>query len=170
MNRKVFKHKLTVRYFETDQMKMVYYSHYLVWFEAARTHLLKDRGLSYTKFEEMGYYLPVSESYCKYISPAQYEDEISVEVWVEELKNATLKMGYRVVREENNKLLATGYTVHPCINKERKVVPFPEEFRKILSKNHTSTDITKKLNSVYSKESDKFDDKLQKMQMRSIKK
>lgn len=132
MDMDIFKHKLVVRYFETDQMKMVYYSHYLVWFEAARTHFLRDRGLPYTKFEEMGFYLPVSEAYCKYISPAQYEDEITVEVKVEELKRATLKMSYRVVREKDDKLLATGYTVHPCINKDRKIVPFPDKFRNIL--------------------------------------
>ncbi len=119
MNKDIFKHRLVVRYFETDQMKMVYYSHYLVWFEAARTDLLKDRGLPYSKFEDMGFLLPVSEAYCKYISPAHYEDEIIVEVWVEKLKQATLRMGYRVIREKDDKLLATGYTVHPCLNKER---------------------------------------------------
>ena len=132
MSDNIHEHKLVVKYFETDQMKYVYYSHYLVWFEAARTSLLKDRGLTYTKFEEMGYYLPVSECYCKYHMPAGYEDEIRVETKVEELKKVTLRISYRVFRESDEKLIATGYTVHPCINKERKIVPFPEEFRKVM--------------------------------------
>lgn len=131
MNKDVFKHKLVVRYFETDQMKMVYYSHYFVWFEGARTNLLKNRGLSYKKFEEMGYFLPVSETFCKYLSPAHYEDEILVETWAKELKKVSLRIDYRIIRETDNKLLATGYTIHPCINKAGKIVPFPDEFRKI---------------------------------------
>ncbi len=131
MNKEIFKHKLCVRYFETDQMGFVYYSHYLVWFEAARTDLLKKKGLSYKKFEEMGYFLPVSEAHCKYISPGHYEDDIIIETWVEEIKRASLRIAYRVLREKDSQLLAKGYTIHPCINKNRKIVPFPEEFQNI---------------------------------------
>jgi acyl-CoA thioester hydrolase len=33
-----------VRYAETDRMGIVYYSHYLVWFEVGRTDWLRDAG------------------------------------------------------------------------------------------------------------------------------
>ncbi len=134
MKENMFKHKLFVRYFETDQMGVVYYSHYLVWFEAARTDMLKTRGLSYKEFEKMGYFLPVAEAHCKYIVPAHYEEDIIVETWIEEIKRASVRISYNVVREEDGKCLAVGYTVHPCINKDRKIVAFPEEFVKIFTK------------------------------------
>ncbi|MBU1077667.1 MAG: acyl-CoA thioesterase [Spirochaetes bacterium] len=127
-----FRHKLFVRYFETDQMGFVYYSHYLVWFEAARTDFLRHKGFPYKKFEELGFFLPVTEAYCKYLSPAFYEDDIIVETHLEEIKNASLKISYRVIRGSDDQLLATGHTVHPCINKDKKIVPFPDQFRDIL--------------------------------------
>ena len=38
---------LRVRYAETDQMGVVYYAHYFVWFEVARAELLREHGWSY---------------------------------------------------------------------------------------------------------------------------
>ncbi|MDD5066054.1 MAG: thioesterase family protein [bacterium] len=133
MTQSAYRHRLSVRYFETDQMAVVYYSHYLVWFEAARTDYLKSKGFPYARLEEMGFYLPVTEAYCKYLTPARYEDEIIVETRIDEMKNASLKISYRVLREKDEKLLATGFTVHPCINRERRIVRFPEVFLQALS-------------------------------------
>lgn len=132
MERRVYAHHLTVRYFETDQMGVVYYSHYLVWFEAARTGFLKGKGFAYSAMEEMGFFLPVSEAHCRYLAPARFDDDIVVEMGVEELKGASLRIGYRVLREKDGKLLATGYTVHPCVSRERKIVRFPEAFLKAI--------------------------------------
>ncbi len=36
-----------VRYAETDQMGIVYYANYLVWFEIGRVEVLRTLGLSY---------------------------------------------------------------------------------------------------------------------------
>ncbi len=132
MRKEIFHYSLTVRYFETDQMSVVYYAHYLVWFEEARTEYLRHQGFPYKRLESMGFYLPVSEAYCKYMSPARYDDHLIVETWIEELKSVSLKIGYRIIREEDKMVLATGFTVHPCINKERKIVRFPETFANAL--------------------------------------
>ena len=42
---------LRVRYAETDQMGVVYYANYLVWFEIARVELLRQLGFDYKKME-----------------------------------------------------------------------------------------------------------------------
>ena len=39
--------RLRVRYKETDQMGMVYYANYLVWFEVGRTELMRSLGMPY---------------------------------------------------------------------------------------------------------------------------
>jgi acyl-CoA thioester hydrolase len=51
---------LRVRYSETDQMGQAYYANYLVWFEAARGHLMRELGLPYGRLEEEGVLLPVT--------------------------------------------------------------------------------------------------------------
>ena len=43
--------RVRVRYAETDQMGVVYYANYLVWFEVGRTDLLRQNGWSYREME-----------------------------------------------------------------------------------------------------------------------
>ena len=40
--------EVRVRYAETDQMGIVYYANYLVWFEIGRVELLRSLGLAYS--------------------------------------------------------------------------------------------------------------------------
>ena len=55
-----------VRYAETDQMGVVYYANYFVWFEVARADLLRTAGWSYREMEHSGVSLPVIEAHCEY--------------------------------------------------------------------------------------------------------
>ncbi len=41
--------EVRVRYAETDQMGIVYYANYLVWFEIGRVELLRSLGLAYSQ-------------------------------------------------------------------------------------------------------------------------
>ena len=51
-----------VRYAETDQMGVVYYANYFVWFEIGRTDLLRTLGSTYRQLEAEGLTLPVIEA------------------------------------------------------------------------------------------------------------
>jgi acyl-CoA thioester hydrolase len=51
--------RLRVRYAETDQMGVVYYANYLVWFEVARSEWLRQTGWTYRDMEKDGVQLPV---------------------------------------------------------------------------------------------------------------
>ena len=44
--------KITVRYAETDQMGIAHHSNYPIWYEVARTDLIKKMGLTYTQMEQ----------------------------------------------------------------------------------------------------------------------
>ena len=51
-----------VRYAETDQMGVVYYANYFVWFEVGRTDLLRRSGWSYRDMEREGFSLRTASS------------------------------------------------------------------------------------------------------------
>jgi acyl-CoA thioester hydrolase len=106
------KTRLTVRYAETDQMGIVHHSHYPVWFEAGRTDFLKKAGMSYTAVEAGGILLPLYEINCRYLSPAKYEDELTVVTRIKKLSRVRLILSYEVVRETDGALLAAGETMH----------------------------------------------------------
>jgi YbgC/YbaW family acyl-CoA thioester hydrolase len=74
--------QLRVRYAETDQMGIVYYANYLVWFEIGRVELLRSLGLAYSQLEtDHRLILPVVDAHCRYRAPARYDDEILIETW-----------------------------------------------------------------------------------------
>ena len=51
---RTFKHTVRVPYAHTDQMRYVYYANYLVYFEMARSEMLREVGLPYGELEKQG--------------------------------------------------------------------------------------------------------------------
>ena len=101
---------LRVNYSETDQMGVVYHANYLIWFDRARTELMRETGLSYKELEQQGVYLAVSEVSVRYRAAARYDDVVQVRCWVRELVSRRVTFGYAVERAATGELLATGET------------------------------------------------------------
>jgi len=125
--------EVRVRYAETDQMGIVYYANYLVWFEIGRVELLRSLGLAYSQLEtEHECILPVVEASCRYRAPARYDDEIQIETRPALLRGPVLKFAYRIWRKasegEERKLLAEGETVHVVCDDQLNKKPLPEKY------------------------------------------
>src|SRR5438445_1082834 len=73
---------IRVRYAETDRMGLLHHANYLVYFEQARTELLRARGLSYRDLEDQGYLLVLTKVEVRYRSPAHYDDLLTVRTTV----------------------------------------------------------------------------------------
>ncbi|MGA2651005.1 MAG: thioesterase family protein [Terracidiphilus sp.] len=124
--------QVRVRYAETDQMGIVYYANYLVWFEIGRVELLRSLGLAYSQLEtDHQCILPVVEATCRYRSPARYDDEILIETRPSMLRGSVIKFGYRLLRKgqegEEPTLLAEGETVHVVCDDQLNKKPLPTE-------------------------------------------
>jgi acyl-CoA thioester hydrolase len=130
--------KVRVRYAETDQMGIVYYANYLVWFEIGRVELLRSLGLAYSQLEtEHECILPVVEASCRYRSPAHYDDEILIETRPALLRGSVIKFAYQIWRKasqkgEERKLLAEGETVHVVCDDQLNKKPLPEHYAEAL--------------------------------------
>ena len=125
--------EVRVRYAETDQMGIVYYANYLVWFEIGRVELLRSLGFSYSLLErEHQCILPVIEARCRYRSPARYDDQILIETRPAMLRGSVLKFAYRILRKapggEEPTLLAEGETVHVVCDDQLNRKPLPENY------------------------------------------
>ncbi|HET8733555.1 MAG TPA: thioesterase family protein [Anaeromyxobacteraceae bacterium] len=116
-----------VIYGDTDQMGVVYYANYLRLFEFGRTEFLRAKGLSYTEFESREkLMLPVSEAGVSYLQPARYDDLVGIEVSLVQLKRASARFHYAIRRGED--LLATGFTVHACVDATGRICRLPKHF------------------------------------------
>jgi acyl-CoA thioester hydrolase len=125
--------EVRVRYAETDQMGIVYYANYLVWFEIGRVELLRSLGLAYSQLEiDHQCILPVVEATCRYKSPARYDDQIQIETRPSLLRGSVIKFAYQIWRKANQegeerKLLAEGETVHVVCDDQLNKKPLPAE-------------------------------------------
>jgi acyl-CoA thioester hydrolase len=94
--------QIRVRYGETDQMGYCYYGNYAQYFEVGRVEALRSLGLSYKALEEQGIMLPVSEFSVKYLSPAFYDDLLTVKTEITKINAARIYFAYELVNENGN--------------------------------------------------------------------
>jgi acyl-CoA thioester hydrolase len=123
-------HKTTCRvlYGDTDAAGVVYYANYLRYFEKGRTEYMRDLVLTYREIENLGLLLPVIECYSRYKAPASYDDLLTIETSLVELKNVSCRFNYRIYRDDSSSsrtLLAKGYTVHASVNREGRLTKLP---------------------------------------------
>ena len=127
---------IRVRYAETDQMGVVYYANYFVWFEIGRVELMRALGFEYRELEEQDQcYLPVVEANCRYRAPARYDDVLTLETRVLNQRTSMIRFGYRLLREKRSGseeqepvLLAEGETVHVVVDHAMQKTVLPERF------------------------------------------
>ena len=111
-----------VIYGDTDQMGVVYYANYLRWFERGRGELLRASGIPYVAIERRGMHFPVAELSCRYFKPARYDDLIIIETRITSVSRASLTFAYRIMREAEGALLASGSTKHACVDGQGRVM------------------------------------------------
>ena len=129
--------ELRVRYAETDQMGVVYHSHYLVWCEAGRTELMRQAGYPYTRLEERGYVLAVSEANLRFHASARYDELIIVETTVTSVRSRTVDFDYVVLNAATGRKLVSASTTLVCLGRGGNVVAMPEDVRKLLESHLT---------------------------------
>ncbi|WIF95232.1 acyl-CoA thioesterase [Caminicella sporogenes] len=122
---------IRVRYGETDQMGVVYHANYYTWFEVGRSEFFNSLGYTYKKLEQEGIILPVIESFCQYIKPAKYYDEVIIRTKISYLKGVRIAFSYEIIRKDDNVLLARGKTVHAFVDKNLKPVKIKKANEKV---------------------------------------
>jgi len=127
-------HQTTYRviYGDTDLMGIAYYANYLRWFEIGRTELLRAWGLPYREIEAQGILLPVSEAYCKYMTPARYDDVLTIQASLDTEMKGGLKIDYRIASADGATVHATGYTRHAFLNREGRIIRPPQFMRDLI--------------------------------------
>jgi acyl-CoA thioester hydrolase len=123
--------RLRVRYAETDQMGIVYYANYLVWMEVGRVEFCKARGFNYRDMErEDGAFLLVAEAACRYLAPAQFDDEVLVATSLLASRTRMIRFGYEMRHAATGRMLATGSTNHVICGRDHRPMRLPEKYRR----------------------------------------
>lgn len=104
-------------------MGVAYHAHYLVWCEIGRTDFIREFGTTYAQLEGEGLLLAVAEAQVRYTASARYDDEITVETWLERIQSRVLTFGYEIYRTDPapKQLLASAVT--KLISIDRNATP-----------------------------------------------
>ena len=111
-------------------MDVVYHSNYLVWFETARILMLDAVGMPYTEIEGRGLFLPVLTVSAEYISPARFDDQLEIHLFMKKKPRARMHFDYEVRR--GDELLAIGQSSHGFMDSSGKGQRPPEDLVKMM--------------------------------------
>jgi acyl-CoA thioester hydrolase len=118
---------IRVRYAETDQMGVVYYANYLIWMEVARVDYCRAIGFHYKNMElEDGILLAVAESHCRYVSPARFDEEISISTTVPTVNRRFVSFDYEMTCGVRR--VAIGHTRHVFLNRALRPIRLPDKY------------------------------------------
>ena len=127
-----FETQLRPRYSETDQMGIVYYRNYPVYYEVVRSESMHDLGTTYSEMEKRGVMLPVREMHIEYKRPAHYDELLTIKMWLLEMPVTKLLHRYEIYNEQG-KLLNVGTTTLVFIDAvTKKPCGCPEWFADLL--------------------------------------
>lgn len=114
----IYQHR--VRYRECDPMGVVYHTHYLDYFEAARTEALRSFGIAYRELEEHGLMMPVVNLSVQYRRPAFYDDVLEVSSFYDAIPETRIEIPYEVRRQDESQLLVEGNVTLCFVDAERR--------------------------------------------------
>lgn len=123
-----------VRYAETDQMGVVYHSHYIAYFEVGRAEMIRDMGLTYADMEARGVIMPVTEVRVKYMRPARYDDLLRLRTRMKEMPGKRITMVTEVFNEKDEHLVTGEVTLAFLDARTGRSTPAPDFFLELLEK------------------------------------
>ena len=103
---------LQVRFYEVDVYGVVWHGHYVGWFEAGRNDLTQRYQMGPLQLKERNLLAPVVGLDCQFKLPATFGNSLIIQTTMERTEVAKLIFRYRVVDQENDRVLATGSTTH----------------------------------------------------------
>ena len=120
-----WRHRRRVEFSETDMAGIVHFSNFFRYMESAEHAFFRSFGHSVTlneMDEMMG--LPRVQASCDYRHPLCFEDEMEIQLSILELKNRSIRYGFRFLKllpDETFVEVATGAMTVVCVQKVRRV-------------------------------------------------
>jgi acyl-CoA thioester hydrolase len=121
-----------VPFYETDAMGIVHHSNYVRYLELARIRWLDEHDQPYRDYVAQGLHYATTHVAVDYHRATEYDDVLEIEVWLEELRGASLRMAYRLCCRE--RLVASAVTEHALVNEAGRPRRIPAERREKLAR------------------------------------
>lgn len=129
--------KVRVYYEDTDFGGVVYYANYLKFMERARTEFLRSLGFDQRElYAQQQIVFVVKSANLEFVSPARFDDMLSVSADVEKVRRASVQFVQHCVREDfasetsSGDLIASGRVLVACVDaRSFKPCALPESLK-----------------------------------------
>ena len=101
-------------------MGYVHNSVYQVLFEEGRIAMTASTGYTYGDLEDDGVLLPISEAHYYYKVPIFYQNKIKVYIWINYIKTFSMKICFRITKDDDKTIVAEGYSIHAAVDAATK--------------------------------------------------
>lgn len=108
-------------------MGLLHHANYLVYFEQARTELLRAVGATYKAMEDQGFLLVLTRFEIRYRKPAHYDDLLTIRTSVEKVTFVRIDHRYEVFRD--GELLAEASSTLACVDRDGRPQALPDFLR-----------------------------------------
>lgn len=128
-------HHMDVRlsYADCDPAQILYYAAWFPWMERVQSEWLYLNDLrADTLAERFGFATITRRAECDYLSPARLFELIRVSMTVARLGNTSIRFGFRMVRQDDQVLVARGALILVTIDEHGQPVTVPDRLRTVL--------------------------------------
>jgi acyl-CoA thioester hydrolase len=125
-----FSHSIRVRYAECDPQGVVFNAHYYAYFDLLITELWREALGGYQAMLDAGVDLSVIGSGARFIAPARFDDEITLNATVTRLGNTAMSTRIVITRAADDAELVDGEIHHVFIDPQTYTKrPIPDDVR-----------------------------------------
>ena len=126
-----FRHRLRVRFAETDAMGVLHHAAYVPYLEEARVEYLRHLGRPYPAIREAGYDLAVLELVVQYRRSARFDEVVEVHTRVSAFRGASFQIDYLLTVDGEVSALAA--TVHGVVDPTGRATRAPQWMKDLLA-------------------------------------
>jgi acyl-CoA thioester hydrolase len=112
--------ELEVPFHDVDPLGVVWHGHYYRYVDAARTQLLRSRGLDAGRLIGGEYLFMVAESRCRHLFPLRYGERFRVDAWFRDVEHR-LNVAFEVVNLDHDRRSARGHTSIVCVDRQGRL-------------------------------------------------
>jgi len=124
--------QIRTRYGEVDQMGYVYHANYVSYCHEARTEMLRQYGINDHILEKNNIMLPVVRFNIDYKTPSHYDDLLTIETTITEVKGPKMRFEFRIINEKGELVCKACSVVAFVTADTRKPLRVPEMVQKAL--------------------------------------
>lgn len=128
-----FSTEVRVRLPETDAMGIVFHGHFFTYLEVGRVDYLRNLGLVEGSRPIRDFDNAVVHAECDFKTPARLDDPLVIAVRISEIGRHSFTFEFKITHKRENRLVATGKTVHCAIDGQFKPMSVPADFRAKIS-------------------------------------